>query len=109
MAKEFTVTRTKDNCQLGLSVLINSLELGETKVFVEKSAHDTLLNENELLKAELQTAVEALEQFLLINELSFDFESGDDETLDKLSGSLDKSIPIAEKALATIKARRGGE
>ena len=31
----FTVTRTKDNHQLGLSILIESLQPGETKEFVE--------------------------------------------------------------------------
>lgn len=41
--REFPVTRTWDNQQLGLSVLIDSLMRGETKVFIDKVAYDSAL------------------------------------------------------------------
>lgn len=53
--REFEVTRTKDNHQLGLSVLISSLELGETKVFIERSAYTQLLEQAEKLVCTLKS------------------------------------------------------
>jgi hypothetical protein len=53
---KFVITRTEDNNQLGLSVLIESLKLGETKVFIDA-------NEYEAAQAEIKIKDQALEQF----------------------------------------------
>ncbi len=46
--RKFRVTRTKNNEQMGLTVLIESLELGETKEFV--SAADIIDLERKLVE-----------------------------------------------------------
>jgi hypothetical protein len=60
----FAVTRTKDNNQLGLSVLIDSLSPGETKEFVEAEPVLERIKELEAevseLKQKLEKAVETL-------------------------------------------------
>lgn len=65
--REFLVTRTDDNKQLGLSLLIDSLNIGETATFVRKEA---LLIEQAAHKAtqeKVKKLREALEFIIKMN------------------------------------------
>jgi len=86
---EFMVTRTKDNKQLGLSVLIDSLKLGETKGFIEKSAYDK--------------AIEALKKLSKFGEGTHgDRKCSSFHSLDDLQIELNERMSLAQQTLKDL-------